>query len=147
MKGPREMPKHRVLLVDDEREILAVLREALEAHGFEIAMAPDGARAIREVARFRPHLVILDVIMPGENGYRVSRRIKSGELLDEGAPVPHVILLTGRRLADQPEREEMFQQFSMADTVLYKPVDLSNLLQHVAAAVAENAPGVPRPTP
>ena len=127
------MSKQRVLLVDDEREILAVLSEALEAHGFETATASDGEQAMVEVARFKPHAVILDVVMPKENGYRVSRRIKSGEVSAEGAPIPHVILLTGRRLAEHPEREEMFQQFSMADTVLYKPVDLPELVRHVGA--------------
>jgi CheY-like chemotaxis protein len=130
------LPKPRVLLVDDEREILTVLREALEISGFEIATATDGEQALRQVSSFRPHAVVLDVIIPKENGYRVSRRIKTGELSGQGAPVPHVILLTGRRLAEHPEREEMFQEFSMADTVLYKPVDLPDLVECLGQAVA-----------
>ena len=80
--------KQRVLLVDDEREILAVLSEALEAHGFETATALDGEQALEQVSRFQPHAVILDVVMPKENGYRVCRRIKTGESVADGAPMP-----------------------------------------------------------
>ncbi len=125
-------PKKRVLVVDDEREILEMLQEALEMGGFEVALASDGDEAIAKVSDFRPDAVVLDVVMPKENGYRVSRQIKT-----ETSPSPKVVLLTGRRLSDFPDRETMFREFSMADDVLYKPVDLSRFVAHVRSLVSD----------
>jgi DNA-binding response OmpR family regulator len=123
--------KKRVLVVDDEAAVNEVIREALEMCGFEVDCAFDGAQAIEKVAQFRPDAVVLDVIMPKENGYRVCRRIKS----EGDDDPPKVVLLTGRRLNEYPEREAMFREFSMADDVLYKPIDMSRFMDRMKELV------------
>lgn len=61
----------RLLLVDDEPHILQFLELGLMNEGFEVQTAPDGAGAIAAAAEFKPHVVILDVMMPGMDGFEV----------------------------------------------------------------------------
>ena len=126
--------RKRVLVVDDERAVNEVLCDALELNGFEVECAFDGEQAMQKVASFRPDAVVLDVIMPKENGYRVSRRIKTTE---DGTP-PKVLLLTGRRLSEYPDREDMFREFSMADGVMYKPIDMKGFVDRLRELVGQN---------
>jgi twitching motility two-component system response regulator PilH len=74
-----------------------------------------------------PDLVILDVMMPKENGYRVARMIKEEKTFRK---IP-VILLTARNLEAYPDREKMFMDFSHADEVVYKPFEMEKLLESI----------------
>jgi CheY-like chemotaxis protein len=69
--------KKRILVVDDEEFNVAILEELLEDEGFEIASAFSGESAIELFNEFKPHLVLLDVMMPGINGYEACRRIRA----------------------------------------------------------------------
>jgi len=112
----------RVLLVDDEKLMLQILRDDLEECGFQVATAANGGDAFRLVPEFNPDVVVMDVIMPGENGYRVCRALK--ELANHGMDAaPKIVLLTGRRVDDDPEREAILLEFARADAMLYKPCD------------------------
>lgn len=117
----------KVLVVDDESAIRAAIAEMLALHGFSVETAADGAEALEVAHRFHPDALVLDVMMPGENGYRVSRALKSRPG-DGAAMPPFILLVTARRLDDDPEREEMFLRFSMADELLYKPFRLDEIL-------------------
>jgi two-component system alkaline phosphatase synthesis response regulator PhoP len=123
--------KIKVLVVDDEPAVNEVIRDALELCGFEVDSAFDGEQAIAKVAAFKPDAVVLDVIMPKENGYRVSRKIKTSEHESH----PKVLLLTGRRLSEYPDREAMFREFSMADDVMYKPIDMTLFVDKIRTLV------------
>lgn len=78
-----------VLVVDDAAEITAILRDYLEADGFAVRTAPDGAAALAELAAAPVDCVLLDVMMPGPSGFEVCRRIRETSL------VP-VLFLTAR---------------------------------------------------
>ena len=93
--------KIKVLVADDEIAVNEVICDALAAASFEVESVFDGAQAIARSAVFGPDVVILDVMMPKENGYRVSRQIKSQT---EGK-VPKVLILTGRRLSEWFRKE------------------------------------------
>lgn len=67
----------RVLIVDDERNIVAALDYLLQRSGYEVRVASNGDEALREVETFRPDLVLLDVMMPQKSGYDVCRRIRA----------------------------------------------------------------------
>jgi len=86
----------RVLLVDDQQANLDVLCQLLEPEGYRILMAPNGDVALRSAARAVPDLVLLDVMMPGLDGYEVCRRLKRDQAT---APIP-VIFITAN---DQTE--------------------------------------------
>nr|WP_199752553.1 response regulator transcription factor [Actinoplanes sp. ATCC 53533] len=83
------MGTQRVLVVDDEPKIRMTVRGYLEADGFHVVEAADGPSALRAVTGDRPDLVVLDVMLPGLDGFQVLRRIR------EASQIP-VILLTAR---------------------------------------------------
>ena len=70
---PDERP--RILVVDDEADISATVAFCLEQEGFDVKTAGNGYEALGVVRAWLPHLVLLDVMMPGENGYRVCRLV------------------------------------------------------------------------
>jgi len=119
-----------ILIVDDEPDILATLQFRVEQEGFDVRVARDGVTALEQVRESPPHLIILDVMLPGENGYRISKLIRDDE---HAGKLPHIpiILLTARDLSSDPEREKMFLEFSAAELMLYKPFDMTELLGHV----------------
>lgn len=66
----------RVLVVDDEADAVELLQEFLVAKGYEVLTATDGEEALRKVREERPHLILLDVRMPGMNGLEILRRVR-----------------------------------------------------------------------
>lgn len=69
----------RILLVDDEPDIVETVEYVLLREGFVVLTATNGIEAIDAVRRHRPDVVLLDVMLPGENGYRVARTIRDDE--------------------------------------------------------------------
>ena len=118
----------RVLLVDDDKLAHRIVGNYLEANCFIVHSAFDGPEAMAALRSFAPDVLVLDVVLPGENGYRISRAIKSLAPNVLGFRTPKIVLATARSLADYPEREETMLSFSMADAMLYKPLDLEQLL-------------------
>ena len=66
----------RILVVDDERDILETLDYSLALRGFEVTTAEDGLEALEKAKRVKPDVMLLDVMLPGCNGYEVSRLLK-----------------------------------------------------------------------
>ncbi len=81
--------KKRILLVEDEEDIAALIKLQAELSGYKLHVEVDGVNGYRAVERERPDLVILDVMLPGENGLDVCRKIKSSPELKN---IPVVIL-------------------------------------------------------
>lgn len=87
--GRPEEPTPLVLLVDDERSIRTICRVNLEGDGLAVNEAEDGAEALEEVKRARPSLVLLDVMMPGVDGWSVAEQLAAD---DETREIPIVFL-------------------------------------------------------
>jgi PAS domain S-box-containing protein len=87
----RKSVRRRVLVVEDEDDSRDALKLLLETEGHEVALTADGAHAIEEVARFRPDFALVDVGLPGMDGYEVARRVRE---LPEGKSLK-LIALTG----------------------------------------------------
>lgn len=114
--------KSRVLVVDDDPAIRQLLRASLEPR-YEIAEAVDGAQAIELLGRWRPDLVLLDIMMEGINGYEVCREIKARQ---HEVP-PQVIVVSAKS-----KRAEQVLAFDVgADDYLEKPFDVATLLARV----------------
>ena len=124
------MDSVRVLLVDDERDIVDTVKYSLELRGFDVDVCYDGETALKKARSGRYSLVLLDVMLPGKNGYEVSRMLKDDMTRGD---VPHfkVMLITARKL-DNTIREEFVSTWSKADACLYKPFDLDGLLERMA---------------
>ena len=86
------MEQRRIMVVEDHAETRELLRYNLTAAGFEVRAIPDGAQALQVMARWRPDLVLLDLMMPELDGFEVCRRLKQIPTLSS---VP-VIILTAR---------------------------------------------------
>jgi len=130
----------RILLVDDDPDILETLRYSFEHAGFEVETASDGAAAL-QVARERPPAVaILDVMLPEMNGYEVSRTLKQEMRAGRMTRFP-VVIITARRVASAA-RQEFLATWSQADATLWKPFDLGALMTQVRSLLAAPA-GVP----
>lgn len=113
----------RVLVVDDEPVLRSALDRALRMDGYEIALAADGQDALDEIAAQRPDAVVLDVAMPGIDGFEVCRRIRQG-----GDRTP-VLMLTGRDAVD----DRVAGLDAGADDYLVKPFALKELLARLRA--------------
>ncbi|NQU30646.1 MAG: response regulator [Anaerolineae bacterium] len=88
----RPSSKPRVLIVDDEPDIIALIANALERTGaYELATAGDGFEAGLQVVEFQPDLMVLDLMMPGLDGFKVCQRIKS----DPNTRHVKVLVVTG----------------------------------------------------
>jgi len=88
------MPK-KILLVDDEDEILMILKDKLEKSGYEVVVACDGLEAINKVRTEKPDLMILDIMMPKVDGYKAAQIIRDSELKDKKPHLP-IVMLTSR---------------------------------------------------
>ena len=69
------MPVHKILLVDDSKTELHVLTDMLVKHGYSVRTAETGEEALRKLADERPDLILMDVVMPGQNGFQLTRTI------------------------------------------------------------------------
>jgi two-component system alkaline phosphatase synthesis response regulator PhoP len=70
------MRKNKVLVVDDEMDFLEMIRLRLEANNYEVVTASDGEEALKEVRRDKPDVVLLDILMPGIDGFEVLKKIR-----------------------------------------------------------------------
>ena len=112
----------RVLVVDDEPMMVGFLRTGLRYEGFDVRAAADGDEALRVAAEFAPHLVVLDLMLPGTDGYEVCRRLR-------GDPDLGILMLTARD--EVPDRIRGLELG--ADDYLVKPFDFDELLSRLRA--------------
>ena len=90
----------RILIVDDEPNIVLSLEFLLQSEGYEIAIAQNGSDALQQAATFRPHLVVLDVMLPVIDGFEVCRQLRA-DPLQRGI---RILLLTARGRATEIQR-------------------------------------------
>ncbi len=86
------MNERKVLVVDDEENIIQILEFSIEAEGYEVITASNGEEAIKKARKEQPNLIILDIMMPKVDGYEVCRVLKRNPLTKK---IP-VILLTAK---------------------------------------------------
>lgn len=82
----------RILVVDDDKQIVRLVRSYLEQSGYQVLTAFDGADALQAIRRDRPDLVVLDVMLPHQDGWEITRAVRGDPAL---APTP-IIMLTAR---------------------------------------------------
>src|SRR3954470_11069615 len=111
----------KVLLVDDDSDILTTLQGAVEPTGAEIETAGNGNKAVELAEKNQPDLVILDMMLPGRSGFLVLEKIKARK--PRGAK-PFVIMITG----NQGARHKMYAESLGVSEYLHKPVKLDKLV-------------------
>jgi putative two-component system response regulator len=121
--GSDDRPMHRVLVVDDEAPVRDFLQRVLTGAGFAVDSAVDGPSAIDAIMTRSPDVVLLDVQLPGTNGFEICRRIR----LNRATRLTPIILVTG--VLDRAMRVEGLD--AGADDFLTKPVDTLEMLARV----------------
>ena len=116
---------NKVLVVDDDKTLLRFISEYLEREGFQVAIADRGQKALRQFYKERPEIVLLDVMMPGMDGWEVCARLK------ELADVP-VILLT----AKTAEADKLRGFRLGVDDYITKPFSMAELVARIQAVLA-----------
>jgi two-component system KDP operon response regulator KdpE len=111
-----------ILVVDDELQILRVMRASLPARGYEVRTAPGGEEALDEIRKEEPDLIILDLVMPKMSGLEVCRRVR------EFSNVPIIVLSAKEAEADKVAALELG-----ADDYVTKPFGLDELLARMRA--------------
>jgi len=132
---PRQ-PLGRILVVDDEPEVVAILTKYFSDAGYTVDAAAHGGDALIAVSQYQPDVVVLDILMEGLDGVQVLERIRS---LD---PSIRVIMITGSTDATLKPTAMSMGAFAY----MSKPVSLGHLLEAVAAAFGRpeplNPPGI-----
>ncbi len=117
----------RILIVDDSPTETYRFREILEKHGHQVLEATNGADGVATARAEQPDLVLMDVVMPGLNGFQATRQLSKGE---DTAHIPIVIVTT----KDQ-ETDRVWGKRQGASDYLTKPVDETLLMQTVAGLI------------
>ena len=124
-------PGQRVLVVEDDAHIRALLNEALGDEGYEVRVAANGRVALELVADWTPHLIVLDLMMPEIDGWRFrARQLADPDLSD--VPVLVMSAAHGRTLRDDELGDVTFVQ---------KPFELDALIERIGEMLEPSAPG------
>ena len=117
-----------VLIVDDSPTEVHVMQKALEQHGFRTAAAADGDEAIRKARELHPDLILMDIVMPGLNGFQATRELANDP---QTRRIP-VIMVTSK----SQESDRVWGLRQGAVDYLVKPVSMDLLVQKAEAALA-----------
>ena len=114
--------RQRVLIVDDDHEIVESVRYALESNGFEVLVARDGNQGLAMAEKEDPDLVILDMMMPKRSGFLVLEKLRRTR------PVPlRVIMIT----ANEGSRHKAYAEMLGVDDYIRKPFAMDRLMESV----------------
>ncbi len=125
------MSAKRILIAEDEESIIASLEFLMRHAGFQTRVARDGETALASLADFSPHLVLLDVMLPGRSGFEVCERIRATPALR----ATRVLMLTARGATSDETRGRA----AGADEYMTKPFSTQDLVTRVRVLLGEAA--------
>lgn len=131
--------KKKILAVDDESDVLLIIKTALMAEGFDVVTAANGPDALALAEEHEPDLVVLDMMMPGMTGFEVLAELR---LQPANREVP-IIMLTG--VSDKSKIRQALD--AGIDYYIVKPFEFHDLISKVRLAIAdaESGGGIPLP--
>jgi DNA-binding response OmpR family regulator len=119
----------RVLIADDEPNIVISLEFLMQRNGYEVMTAPDGEQALRLLDTFRPHLVLLDIMLPLRNGFEVCQRIRANPEWKD----TRIVMLTAKG-----REVEVTKGLALgADIYVTKPFSTKELLANIRQLLGE----------
>ena len=125
--------KKKILIVEDEKDFSATIKEFFEESGeYEVCAESNGSKALEAIKDFKPHLIILDVMLPGMNGFEICKRIRENEKFHA---IP-IIMLT----AKQDEPDKIAGLDIGADDYVTKPCSLFELRSRIRAILRRQEP-------
>jgi len=127
-------PRKTILLVDDEEDLVLALNARLKNIGYEVLVARDGLEALRQGRSQNPDLIILDIMLPKMDGYKVCRLLKSDKRY---SPIP-ILLLSARG----QDRDRDLGKKAGADDYLVKPFKSEDLVSRIKKLLKKSKTGV-----
>lgn len=129
----------RILVVDDSDNNRTIMADCLEAFGYQVLQASDGREAIEAAIRFRPRLIFMDIMMPGQDGWDTARALKA-DVRTRDIPILAATALD--------EREYRAQAVECGfDGWLQKPFPVQRILDEVQRVLRPLSPPLPSPAP
>lgn len=123
------MTKKKILIVDDEKDLVEILTLRLEANNYEVILAYDGKEALDKARKIKPDLIITDLMLPKMDGYKVCRMLK----FDEKYKHIPIVMFTARA---QRSDEKLGYEVG-ADAYIVKPFEPLALLDKIKELLAE----------
>lgn len=117
------MSVKKILIVDDEVDLVETIRFLLEREGCSVLVSGDGEDALNQARRENPHLIILDIMLPKLDGYKVCRQLKSDKRYKQ---IP-ILMLTARA----QQKDKILGMEAGADEYIIKPFDLAAFIEKV----------------
>lgn len=130
-EGQSPLKGRKVLLVDDDHDVLQTLQAAFEPSGCQIFTSRNGNKAIDVAQREQPDLIVLDMMLPGRSGFLVLEKLKADKLPSEK---PYIIMLT----ANEGMRHQMYAEARGVNDYFHKPASLERLLTRAEQLIVEN---------
>jgi DNA-binding response OmpR family regulator len=135
------MGKIRILCVDDDRPTVTIVSAVLKKEDFEVETAMDGQDALKKAREFKPHLIVLDIMMPDMDGFQVCEHLQA----DPDTKKIGVVMLTAKGGVDDPDSQQWQFAGKVKDRMkgfdagalefLTKPVKGKELVQRVKAVL------------
>jgi len=125
--------KAKILLVDDDPDMVEATKQILNAHNYDVITAKDGEEGIAKARYENPDLILLDVIMPGKDGYTVSYELRKNA---QTRPIPIIMLTAIGQQLTRPEYGMDIAIDHLADDYINKPVDTQTLLKKIEKHLA-----------
>jgi len=138
MPSGKRVKEATLLIVDDDAEIVGILRSTLSRRGYSIVEALNGTDALARAREARPDVVVLDVMMPGKSGWEVAKDIREDPTLKKTG----IVMLT----AIGPKMNELTSPLYGVDDYLDKPFDFHELEARIAKVIAKRG-GTPPARP
>lgn len=123
------MAKKKILVVEDEPDLILMLKERLKSEGYKVEAAFNGLEGIEKAKKIKPDLILVDVMMPELDGYSMTQRLKEDDLTT-GIPI---IVITIKETM-----KELFQKLGV-NNFFTKPFDTEQLLEAIKNILADNA--------
>ena len=117
----------KILLIDDDPDIITVLQLLLKKKGYEVATASREEEAYNQVAVFQPHLIVLDVLLSGVDGRTICKKLKNSE---SSKHIPIIMF------SAHPSAQKNMEDFG-ADDFIPKPFESSKILERIEAQLAK----------
>jgi len=131
----QDRPLARVPVVDDEPDLVRILEFGLKAAGYQVDTAYDGQEGLKKAREQKPDIILLDLMLPKLDGYKVCRLLKFDERYKH---IPIMILSARTQEGDQNLAHEMG-----ANRFLTKPYEFAEILEHIKALLKQSAAARP----
>ncbi|MDI6641102.1 MAG: response regulator transcription factor [Elusimicrobiota bacterium] len=114
----------KILIAEDDRPLASLLHSLLKDAGYETKTAFDGASALKSIKEFKPDLVLLDVMLPLIDGYRICKTLSEETQYEQ---MPKIVILAVRKT----DQDKKISEFAGADMFITKPFDPDDLLNKI----------------